>query len=217
MISTKKLRSFFLTDFSLSISTAHGILYLLFFCSGASALLYQIMWERMLFIEFGVDLESITIVVSVFMFGLGVGGLLGGYLADKKGAQLLRLYVMIEMAIAVFGFLSPLLIAFTGSLLFRDNKIMTVLASFLVLAFPTVLMGATFPILVTHVNQSIHHIGRSVGSLYFVNTLGGALGAYFSGFVLLYTFNVVDIIERAALLNVAIAIVAFLAFRKKAI
>jgi hypothetical protein len=54
-----------------------------------------------------------------------------------------------------------------------------------------------------------------VGNLYFANTLGGAAGAYFSGFVLLYTFNIVEVIQRAASLNMAIALIAFLAFRKQ--
>lgn len=214
-MANKKLVSLFLTDFSLAPSFVHGLLYLLFFCSGVSALIYQVMWERMLFAEFGVDLESITIIVSVFMFGLGVGGLLGGYLADKQTKRLLSLYILIEIAIALFGFCSPYLIPQVGSLFFSDNKIMTVLASFLVLAFPTLLMGATFPILVRHVNHTVQHMGQSVGSLYFANTLGGAAGAYFSGFVLLYTLNVVEVIERAAWLNVTIALIAFLAFRKQ--
>lgn len=214
-MATKKLVSLFLTDFSLAPSFVHGLLYVLFFCSGVSALIYQVMWERMLFTEFGVDLESITIIVSVFMFGLGIGGLLGGHLADKHTKRLLGLYIIIEMAIAIFGFFSPYFIPLVGHLFFSDNKLMTVLASFLVLSFPTILMGATFPILVRHVNQTLQHIGHSVGSLYFANTLGGAVGAYFSGFVLLYTLNIVEVIERAAWLNVTIALIAFLAFRKQ--
>ncbi|HOW88929.1 MAG TPA: hypothetical protein PL037_01500, partial [Elusimicrobiales bacterium] len=83
------------------------VLHLLFFFSGCSALIYQVMWQRLLFTAFGVDINSITIVVSVFMFGLGIGGLLGGYLADFFPARALGLYIGIEVLIAVFGFLSP--------------------------------------------------------------------------------------------------------------
>lgn len=49
------------------------ILSFLFFFSGCAALIYQVIWQRMLFTIFGVNLESVTIIVSVFMFGLGVG------------------------------------------------------------------------------------------------------------------------------------------------
>lgn len=212
---TKKLSSFLLLDLTLTVSFSHGILALLFFCSGASALMYQVMWQRMLFTVFGVDLASITIIVSVFMFGLGLGGLLGGYLADIAHRQRLMLYVAIEFGIAAFGFLSPSLIDWLGNVLFNNSVWLTGLSSFLILAFPTVLMGATFPLLVTEVNTLNQHTGRSVGSLYFANTLGAALGAYFSGFVLLYTLDVVGVINCAACLNLAIALAALLIFRRR--
>src|SRR5579862_9409375 len=98
-------RAGILKSFNLSSSFNHAILCLLFFCSGCAALIYQVMWQRMLFTVFGVDLQSITIIVSVFMFGLGVGGLLGGSIADRMNSHLLILYVCIEILIALFGFI----------------------------------------------------------------------------------------------------------------
>src|SRR5262249_6293057 len=56
-------------------------LYGLFFLSGFAALIYQIVWQRVLFAAFGVNIESVTITVSLFMFGLGVGSLVGGVLS----------------------------------------------------------------------------------------------------------------------------------------
>jgi len=53
-----------------------------FFLSGVCALVYQVGWQRSLYGIIGVDIDSITIVVSVFMLGIGVGGMLGGWLAD---------------------------------------------------------------------------------------------------------------------------------------
>ena len=214
-MNTKKINSFIFRDISLNISYTHFILCALFFCSGYSALIYQIMWQRMLFTIFGVDLESITIIVSVFMFGLGIGGILGGIIADKLSSKLLMTYTLIEISIATFGFFSPGIIDGLGADLFIDNKFVTGVASFLILAFPTILMGATFPILVTHVNTFFQNIGRSVGDLYFANTLGGALGAYFSGFVLLYVTDIVGAIHWAALINLLIAVVAFVVFRRR--
>ena len=52
--------------------------YLFFFVSGFPALLYQIVWERALFTLYGVNIESVTMVVTAFMVGLGLGSLLGG-------------------------------------------------------------------------------------------------------------------------------------------
>jgi predicted membrane-bound spermidine synthase len=212
MDKTKKLS--LLAPLSLNTTTNHLILYALFFCSGCSALIYQVMWERMLFTAFGVDLASITIIVSVFMFGLGMGGLCGGYLADLLPRRLLSLYICIELGIAVFGFASPWLIGLLGDALFSSSGFMTAIASFIILAIPTILMGATFPILVTHVNAYHQQVGRSVGSLYFANTLGGAAGAYCAGFILLYSLDVPASINRAAFLNLAIAVVAWMVFRR---
>jgi predicted membrane-bound spermidine synthase len=199
---------------TLNAPAMHIILYSLFFCSGCSALIYQVMWERMLFTVFGVDLESITIIVSVFMFGLGIGGLCGGYIADRLPGRLLTSYIILELGIALFGFASPTLINILGNAMFSSNSLMTVITSFLILAFPTILMGATFPILVMHVNTFHQNVGHSVGSLYFVNTLGGAAGAYLSGFILLYSLDLPASINGAAFLNLVIAGTALLVFRK---
>lgn len=203
------------TQFSFTPNSINIILAILFFCSGCAALIYQIIWQRMLFGLFGVDIFSVTIIVSVFMFGLGIGGLIGGYLADKNTTRLLTWYLFIEISIAIFGFASPYLIATIGNIFFFDNKLIMGIISFLTLAFPTMLMGATFPLLVIYINQLNRNIGVSVGSLYFANTIGGAVGAYLSGFVLLYSMDTIAVVNRAAILNLAIALTVFLLFRKR--
>lgn len=215
MTTRKSVLAMLSSNVALGNSTIHFILYTLFFCSGCSALIYQVMWQRMLFTVFGVDLVSITIIVSVFMFGLGMGGLLGGKLADRMPTRLLALYVVIELYIAMFGFVSPALIDFLGDMLFTNSEVITAIASFVILAVPTFLMGATFPILVIHVNRYNQNIGESVGGLYFANTMGGAMGAYLSGFVLLSSMGVGDAINRAAVLNLLIAVVALVVFRRQ--
>jgi predicted membrane-bound spermidine synthase len=215
MAVSKKQTFLFFTPISFPESVTRLVLSILFFFSGTAALIYQVMWQRMLFTLFGVDLESITIIVSVFMFGLGIGGILGGLVADRLRSQLLLLYIIIEVGIGVFGFFSPHILQEFSLLAMNQSEWVTALLSFLMLAFPTIFMGATFPILVTHVNQFDHNIGRSVGSLYFANTLGAALGAYFSGFVFLYSMDLYAAIDRAAMINVLVAIVAWIFFRRR--
>ena len=53
----------------------------LFFFSGFPALIYQLTWQRALFRIFGVNIESVTVVVTAFMLGLGIGSLAGGWLS----------------------------------------------------------------------------------------------------------------------------------------
>ena len=59
---------------------------------GLPALIYQVTWQRVLTLYFGVDIYSTTVTVSTFMLGLGVGSLLGGWIADRvaRPAAVLR-------------------------------------------------------------------------------------------------------------------------------
>src|SRR3954467_14545512 len=82
------------------------ILCVLFFFSGFPALVYQLVWQRELFLIFGVNIEAVTIVVAAFMLGLGFGSLAGGWLSKRHGMPLLLLLAAIEMLTAAFGLAS---------------------------------------------------------------------------------------------------------------
>src|SRR5437763_13475632 len=77
--------------------------YVLFFFSGFPALLYQIVWQRALFTIYGVNIESVTMIVTVFMLGLGLGSLAGGRLSRVRRVRPLLAFGVIETAIGVFG------------------------------------------------------------------------------------------------------------------
>src|SRR6202453_2299947 len=79
------------------------ILCALFFFSGFPALIYQLTWQRALFRIFGVNIESVTIVVTAFMLGLGLGSLVGGWLSKRRGIPLLPLLATIELLTGCFG------------------------------------------------------------------------------------------------------------------
>jgi MFS family permease len=186
----------------------------LFFLSGVAALVYQVCWQRMLFVAFGVDIESVTIIVSTFMFGLGVGALVGGELADRFPKRMLTMFSIIELTIGVFGILSPTLIPAIGSVAIQGSLPTIALANFLLLLVPTIMMGATLPILVAYVVQSYKSVGVSIGLLYFVNTLGAALGAAGTGLVTFYFFGLTATIYAAAALNVLVSAVVWLWLRR---
>src|ERR1700732_1381901 len=82
------------------------ILCVLFFFSGFPALIYQLTWQRELFRIFGVNSESVTVVVTAFMLGLGLGSLAGGWLSRRRGISLLPLLAAIEIITAGFGIVS---------------------------------------------------------------------------------------------------------------
>src|SRR5262245_66592629 len=82
----------------------------LFFLSGFAALIYQIVWQRVLFAAFGVNIESVTVTVSLFMFGLGVGSLVGGQLARQFPGRAPHLFLVCELGIGIFGLVSIALV-----------------------------------------------------------------------------------------------------------
>ena len=186
-------------------ATRHGRLAALFFVSGIAALIYQVCWQRLLFEAFGVDIESVTIIVSTFMLGLGLGALAGGQLADRYPGKSLTLFALIEVCIGVFGALSPELIHRAGLLAVRASLPTIGAVNFLLLLLPTMLMGATLPILVTHVVRRYRNVGVSIGLLYFANTLGAACGAAVTGMLMLYYLGLSATIYVAALLNVIVS------------
>jgi predicted membrane-bound spermidine synthase len=181
------------------------VVLLAFFVSGASALAYQICWQRLLFAVIGVDIESVTLIVAAFMLGLGVGAATGGYLADHFQSRLLHCFAAIEAAIGLFGLLSPFAIEAMGGYLAVAPRVLSVAALFLIFLLPTVCMGATLPILVRWLQQRLHNIGASVGQLYFVNTMGAAVGVVGVGFWLLTVLDLRQIVWLAAFANLAVA------------
>ncbi|MDI9720897.1 fused MFS/spermidine synthase [Acinetobacter junii] len=187
----------------------------IFFISGLSALIYQVCWQRLLFTGFGVDLTSITVIVSVFMAGLGIGAFFGGRIADKFSKNIIILFCLIEFGIGCFGLLSHHLILNLQDILIHANLLMTALGSFILLLFPTFLMGTTLPLLTSFFNQYIQNIGDSIGQLYFYNTLGAAFGALATGFILFNHFTLSHTIYIAAMLNLGISFLVFIAYGRK--
>lgn len=192
---------------------AHLALVLAFFVSGIAALIYQVCWQRLLFQAFGVDMESVTIIVSTFMLGLGVGALVGGNLADRYPGRALPMFALTELAIAGFGVLSPWLIRAVGAATMRGSLGEIAAVNFLLLLIPTMLMGATLPILVTHVVRQLRNVGVSIGLLYFANTLGAALGAAATGMLALYYLGLSATIYCAAALNLCVSAAVWFGIR----
>lgn len=183
--------------------TADLLLLASFFLSGASALVYQVGWQRALYAQIGVDIDSITIIVSVFMLGIGIGGMLGGWMADRWPRARLLLYAGIEFAIGAFGLVSlallPWLVGAVESISSGASAI--VAACFLFLLVPTVLMGTTLPLLTVAFDERRSNIGVSVGTLYFTNTLGAGAGAAVVPMYLFDHWTLPEVIRLAALGN----------------
>lgn len=163
------------------------ILCILFFFSGFPALIYQLTWQRSLFRIFGVNTESVTIVVTAFMLGLGLGSLAGGWLSKRDGIKPLLLLGIIELATAAFGLVSLSIFDLVGRLTADMSLPAIAFINLLLVLVPTLLMGATLPILVSYLVRISGQIGSAVGTLYFVNTLGAGAACLVSA-VLIFPF-----------------------------
>ncbi|MCY7356901.1 MAG: fused MFS/spermidine synthase [Rudanella sp.] len=165
------------------------LLYGLFFLSGFAALLYQVIWQRLLVFYTGSDTVSISLIVSAFMTGLGLGYLIGGRLADRaSAAQNLRYFLLAEAGIMAFAALSKWIlydVLYVNSPITNNSPVIMYAVVFTVLLLPTFLMGFSLPAL-----SRAFRFGdgpaqaRYISLLYFVNTLGAAVGAFVTGFLL---------------------------------
>ncbi len=184
-------------------------LYVLFFLSGFPALIYQIVWQRALFAIYGVNIESVTIVVSAFILGLGLGSLIGGRIAANRSAPLLLLFSGAELGTALYGVVSLPLFHWVAEFTAGAPPFQTALLSFTLVLWPTVLMGATLPLLVEQLVKLSGNVGRSVGVLYFVNTLGSAAACFLAALFTMRRLGMSGSIEMAAMLNAFVGLTVF--------
>ena len=140
------------------------VLCVLFFFSGFPALIYQLTWQRALFRIFGVNIESVTIVVTAFMLGLGLGSLAGGLISKRRGIPLLPLLAAIELMTGAFGLFSLAIFDSVGDLTLGLPLPATAAASLALVLVPTLLMGATLPLLVSHLVRRSRQCRRRGGA-----------------------------------------------------
>jgi predicted membrane-bound spermidine synthase len=174
---------------------------LVFCTTGFGALLYQVVWQRVLYSTFGVNVEAVTTVVTAFLAGLGVGSLAGGRLARGTDHTILLFCGLIEIAIGIFGVWSLTFFRWIGSLTLGLPAIPRGAVMALAVLLPTTLMGATLPLLVAFLVRSTGNVGRTVGLLYFVNTAGSAFAAIAAVLLILGTLGETRSAYLAASLN----------------
>ncbi len=184
-----------------------------FFLSGATGLVYEVLWTRMLGLVFGHTVFAITTVLTAFMAGLGLGSFLFGRIADRHPHPL-TLYGILEAGIGLFCLLIPLLLPWVEALYLMFYRTLHLsffvfsLTQFalilLLLLLPTTLMGGTLPVLSRFFVSDEGSLGKRVGLLYALNTFGAVLGTVLAGYFLLPNFGMRGTLYLAATLNLGI-------------
>lgn len=164
-----------------------------FLTSGFTSLVLQVVWFKSLALLLGSTLYAMSTVVAVFLAGLALGAWLAGRVASRLRRPLAA-YGLLEIGVGLYALVSlPLLgaldpVAGWSYVRFGASSPLYLLArlglSALLLLPPTVLMGATLPWLVAWATRAGESLGRSLGLLYGLNTLGAVLGAAAAGFLL---------------------------------
>jgi spermidine synthase len=205
-------------DMARGHSARNGLVVALFLASGATALVYEVVWTRLLTTTvFGSTSQAISTVLAAFMAGLALGAYWLAPRADDMKRPL-RLYAVLEAGIGVYAFAFPLLVkgVLWIYLLFatgRDpNALLGALRfglAFAVLLLPSTMMGATLPALVRYAARSTASVGRQTGIFYAVNTAGAVLGTLLAAFVLIRTLGVTMTLVATGVVNLVIALVAW--------
>jgi spermidine synthase len=158
--------------------------------SGAASLAYEVVWSRMLVVPLGNSADATAMVLAAFMLGIAFGAQLLGRIADRVRSPL-RLYAILEIVLGVYAFIAPMLIdgldgadGLRGSLAERPMAAVgRLVAAGALVVLPSLVMGATIPVLVRALSRSASDIRHRIGLIYGTNTLGAAVGAAFTGFI----------------------------------
>ena len=197
-----------------------------FFLSGLSALIFQTAWVKSLSLVFGTSYLAVATVLAAYMFGLAVGAFSVSKFLHKITNPVL-FYGVLEGIIAATGLLVPVALdGFFNLYIFifggqpepvvehgLIQPLFFLLATFIVIAIPTVAMGATLPLLTKYIVTNDKTVGPGIGSLYFFNTIGAVTGVLLSGFLLLAYLGLYGSMGIASAVNLLIFVLTLYLFK----
>ncbi len=200
-------------DSSLPQHKAFFAVLILFFLSGVSGLVYEVIWIRLLTHIFGTTTFAVSALLATFMAGLGLGSYLSGRWLVHRGQQLVW-FGSLEIMVGIYAVCLPWLLPIAEGIFINataamelsmyGENLLKVLLALVVLLPPTTFMGATLPLLCQHSIERMGHLGLRVGSLYALNTLGAAVGCFLAGFYAIPTLGVSGTTWAAVAVNLTV-------------
>lgn len=176
----------------------------LFFLSGAAALVYQSVWIRLLARLLGSDAGGLALVLAIFMAGLAAGAALFAGVAERTDKPV-RLFARLEILLGVWAAMSPGLFAWIDP---TGNPSLRIAVALGLLLLPTLIMGATFPLMARLTIREESDTGSETSAFYGANTLGAAFGALLGPLLLMPWLGLSRALFVAALFDVAVGLLA---------
>ncbi|NMO17277.1 fused MFS/spermidine synthase [Pyxidicoccus fallax] len=206
---------------SLTARLPKNLVAALLFLSGATALVYELVWSKYLGNVLGNSGQAHAVVLATFMGGLALGAFVFGKTADRVKSPL-ALYGLLELGVGLYalafphvlGALEALWLAVAPSVPPGLRVGPRLLVSSLSLVVPTLMMGGTLPALVRHFAASLAGVRRELARLYAVNSLGAAVGVFFAGTKLVPAVGLSASAKMAAALNILLALMAIVLARR---
>jgi len=190
------------------------LLFAMLFLSGFAALVYELLWVRILGFMFGVSSFAIATAVSVFLLGLGIGSLLFGKFGERS-KNVIKVYAYLELWIAIASLLSYMLLRhvpylvsiysfFYNTSSFYQLSLVRLLICSIILLPPSILIGGTLPLISKYlINRNIT-LGSRFCTIYSMNTLGAFFGTLFTALLLMRYLGLRNTFFTAVLLNILI-------------
>lgn len=177
-----------------------------FFLTGASSLIDEIAWTKILSLIFGSSLIGAGLVLFIFMFFLFSGSIIGGKIASISFKPL-KIYGLFEIITGIMVIFSPFVLEKIKEIAFKGKDFYAYLFSFITLIFPVTLMGSTFPIFLKSQRKNLKEYSKKTGLVYGLNLLGGSIGAILSGFYLIPRFGIKETLIFSGFLDIFAGII----------
>ncbi|HOK09003.1 MAG TPA: fused MFS/spermidine synthase [Candidatus Hydrogenedens sp.] len=194
-------------------------LYLCFFLSGGSALMYQIIWTRKCMLLLGTTTYAVSAVLSIFFLGLGVGSFIGGRIAERT-LNPIRWYAMVELLIGLWAWvIIEMATDWSGFILFLIKSmpenatvffVLRVIIAVVWFTLPSIGMGMTFPLLSKYDYMRGTSTERHISMLYLTNTFGATIGVILAGFILIPNVGYIYTTGLAVIVNIVAGIIALI-------
>jgi len=183
-----------------------------FALSGFAALGYEVAWLRLLLVAFAINTHyEFSIILIAFLLGIAIGSFICSRVLDSK-RDLLTLFGMMEVLIGVMGIGSVLLFVSMAELVgfvrssseWWHHRVGLFAIAFVIMLVPTLLMGALLPLVGRMNTKRLSLLGRGIGDIYAVNSLGAIGGAFATGFILIPAIGTVGTFQALGALNLII-------------